>query len=108
MPSLGVRSPWVYLSQFSRTLEKVRIALPLGSVTLATVADENFDVKLNFLFCTPSNSSISLAQSSFSPVQLGIIPSRSFERWFNLRRYFKFVSTTKNVPIADPQQMLSF
>ena len=79
MPSLGVRSPWVYLSQFSRTLEKVRIALPLGSVTLATVADGNFDVKLNFLVCTPSNSSISLAQSSFSPVQLGIIPSRSFK-----------------------------
>ena len=29
------------------------------------------------------------------------------KRWFNLRRYFKFVSTTKNVPIAVPQQMLS-
>ena len=58
---------------------KVKSELPLGSVTLATGADENFDVKLNFLVCTPSNSSISLAQSSFSPVQLGIIPSRSFK-----------------------------
>ena len=42
-----VYSKLVYLSQFTRTLVKVKSALPLGSVTLATVADENFDVKLN-------------------------------------------------------------